>query len=148
MTNAAALVRRWTDVFNGPDFDACDAIGTDRYVEHAVAPFGQVEPGEVHGPSHLRDTAQWLLGQFPDLCMTVVAIVAQGDTVAARIRCEGTNRGPLNGVMSPTGRRFSAEQSHWFRIEDGRLAEHWANRDDLTTMLQLAVIEAPRPPRP
>ena len=48
--------------------------------------------------------------------------------------------------MPPTGRFFSAEQTHWFRVEDGRLAEHWATRDDLTAMLQLGVITAPGGP--
>ena len=89
----------------------------------------------------------WLLAQFPDLQMTVEAIVAEGDTVAARILSEGTNLGPLNGVMPPTGKQFSARQSHWFRVEDGKLAEHWATREDLPAMLQLGVLQPPgRPP--
>lgn len=79
--------------------------------------------------------------------MMVEAIVSEGDMVAALVRSEGTNRGSLNGVMPPTGRRFSARQSHWYRVVDGKLAEHWATRDDLPTMLQLGVIQPPRPPR-
>ena len=35
------------------------------YLEHAVAPFGQAEPGKVDGPAAMRQTAQWLLAQFP-----------------------------------------------------------------------------------
>jgi len=95
----------------------------------------------------MRETAQWLLAQCPDLHMTVEAIVAEGDTVAVRILSEGTNLGPLNGVMPPKGKRFSARQSHWFRVEDGKLAEHWATREDLPAMLQLGVLQPPgRPP--
>jgi len=108
-----------------------------------VAPFGRVAPGKVDGPSHLLATAEWLLAQFPDLRMTVASIVAQDDAVAVRVHAEGTNLGPLNGVMPPTGKRFSAVQSHWFRIENGMLAEHWATRDDLATMLQLGVLQQP-----
>ncbi len=141
--DADALVRRWIGVFNDRDIEACAAIGAAAYVEHATAPFGQVAPGAVDGPAHLRATAEWLLGQFPDLHMTVRAVAAEGDAVALRVLVEGTNRGPLNGILPPTGRRFSTEQSHWFRIENGQLAEHWATRDDLGTMLQLGVIQAP-----
>jgi predicted ester cyclase len=112
----------------------------------AAAPFGQAEPGMVDGPAHLRQTAQWLLAQFPDLRMTVEAIVAEGDTVAVRIRSEGINLGPLNGVVPPTGKRFVARQSHWFRVEGGRLAEHWATREDLPAMLQLGVVQPPGSP--
>src|SRR5919204_49372 len=98
------------------------------YLEHALAPFGQAEPGTVNGPAHMRQTAEWLLAQFPDLHMTIEAIVAEGDTVAVRILSEGTNLGALNGMLPPTGKRFVARQSHWFRVADGKLAEHWATR--------------------
>ena len=146
MSNADALVRRWTDIFNERDLDACTAITTDVCIEHAVAPFEHVAPGSVDGPGHLRRAAEWLLAQFPDLRMTVVGLVCEGDMVAVRVRSEGTNLGPINGIVPPTGKRFSAEQSHWFRIRDGRFAEHWATRDDLTAMLQLGVLQPPGPP--
>ncbi len=143
MPSNVELVDRWVGVFNRHDVAACAEIARDHYVEHAVAPFGREEPGVVNGPAHLRETAEWLLAQFPDLQMVVEAVVADGDLVAARIRSSGTNLGPLNGVIPPTGRPFDGTQSHWFRVEDGRLAEHWANRDDLTAMIQLGVIEPP-----
>jgi predicted ester cyclase len=66
--------------------------------------------------------------------MRVEAMVAEGDTVAVRVLSEGTNLGPLNGVVPPTGKRFAARQSHWFRVENGRLAEHWATREDLVAI--------------
>ncbi len=144
---AIELVRRWINVFNERDFAACVDLAAAAYVEHAIAPFGRVEPGAVNGPEHLREVAEWLLAQFPDLRMTALAVVREGSTVVARVLSEGTNRGRLNGVLPPTGRFFSTEQTHWFRVDGGRLAEHWATRDDLTAMLQLGVITAPGDPR-
>jgi predicted ester cyclase len=91
----------------------------------------------------MRRSAEWLLAQFPDLHMTIEAMVAEGDTVAVRVLSEGTNLGPLNGVVPPTGKRFSARQSHWYRVVDGKLVEHWATREDLAAMLQLGVIQPP-----
>ena len=141
------LVRRsFEEIFNRHNLDACDELHAERYVEHAVAPFGDTEPGEVHGPQAMRQTAAWLLEQFPDMHMTVEAIIAEGDIVAARVLSEGTNLGKLNGMLPPTGRPFRARQSHWFRIEDGKIAEHWATREDLPAMLQLGVIQPPGPP--
>ena len=142
------LVRRhFEEIWNRKDLAVADELMAQDYVEHAVTPFGQAEPGRVSGPAAMRETAQWLLAQFPDLHMTVEAIVAEGDTVAVRVLSEGTNLGPLNGVVPPTGKRFSARQSHWFRVEDGKLAEHWATREDLPAMLQLGVLQPPgRPP--
>ena len=74
-------------------------------------------------------------------------MVAEGDTVAVRVLSEGTNLGPLNGVVPPTGKRFAARQSHWFRVEGGWLAEHWATREDLApAMLQLGSCSLPAGP--
>ena len=39
--------------------------------------------------------------------------------------------------MQPTGKPFATTQSHWFRIADGKVMEHWANRDDLGIAIQL-----------
>jgi len=138
------LVRRhFEELFNRKSLDACDDLMAEDYVEHAVAPFGQSEPGRVNGPQHMRGVVAWLLGQFPDLKFTVEAMVAEGDVVAARLLGEGTNLGPITGgpvTIPPTGKRFASRSSHWFRIDDGKLAEQWATRDDLTAMLQMGLV--------
>jgi len=46
----------------------------------------------------------------------------------------------VNGPTA-TGRRFASCQSHWFRVENDKLAEHWATREDLPTMIRLGVIQ-------
>jgi predicted ester cyclase len=144
---ARELARRtFEEIFNQQDLAACDEVFAHEYVEHAIAPFQTEEPGTVDGPEHMRSVVRWLRDQFPDLQMTVEAIAADGDMVAVLICSEGTNTGKLNGVMPPTGRRFSARQSHWYRVVDGKLAEHWATREDLPTMLQLGVLTAPGRP--
>ena len=144
--NKALVRRHFEEIFNRKNLEVCDEMMAEDYVEHAAAPFSESAPGRVNGPQAMRQTAEWLLAQFPDLHITIEAILAEGDTVAARILSEGTNLGPLNGVVPPTGKRFSARQSHWFRVEDGKLAEHWATREDLPTMLQLGIVQAPGAP--
>jgi predicted ester cyclase len=141
------LVRRhFEELFNRKNLAVAEELLAKDYLEHAVAPFGQAEPGRVDGPAAMRQTAEWLLAQFPDLHMRIEAMVAEGDTVAVRVLSEGTNLGPLNGVVPPTGKRFAARQSHWFRVDGGRLAEHWATREDLVAMLQLGVVQPPARP--
>jgi predicted ester cyclase len=79
--------------------------------------------------------------------MTIEAIVAEGDIVVVRVLAEGTNLGAFNNVIPPTGKHFSSRQSHWYRVADNKLAEHWVTREDLPAMLQLGIIQPPgRPP--
>lgn len=139
------LVRRhFEQMWNQRDFAACADLIAETYVEHGTAPFAETAPGRVHGPTAMRETMEWLLAQFPDLSFTVEALVADDDLVAARVRATGSNLGRLNGCLPASGRAFNYTQSHWFRIADGKLAEHWATRDDLTAMLQLGVVTPPR----
>jgi predicted ester cyclase len=142
------LVRRYfDDIINRRDLDLCSELIAEDYTEHAVAPFGRSEPGRVNGPAATRESLEWLIAQYPDIHMTIEALLAEGDTVVALTVSEGTNLGKLNGVIPPTGKRFVARQSHWFRVQDGKLAEHWATREDLPAMIQLGVIKPPGPPR-
>ena len=63
--------------------------------------------------------------------------------MAVRGTMVGTHEGELMGI-APTGKRVAAQQTHWFRAVDGKLAEHWAVRDDLGMLRQLGVM----PPQP
>ncbi len=61
------------------------------------------------------------------------------ETVAVRGTCSGTHEGELFGIL-PTGNSFAAQQSHWFRVADGKVAEYWAVRGDLGMMKQLGIM--------
>lgn len=72
---------------------------------------------------------------------TVQQMFAVEDWVLTKARWTGTFTGPfpfigLDGV-APTGRHFDVEHVHAFRLVDGKIAEHWAVRDDLTMHNQL-----------
>lgn len=141
------LVRRHFDeIFNKRNLDVCDELMAEDYVEHGIAAFAEREPGRVNGPEAMKGTARWLLAQFPDLHMEIEAIVAEGDLVVCRVRSRGTNKGALSDAVPATNKSFEATASHWFRVANGRLAEHWSARDDLTAMLQLGVVTRPAPP--
>ena len=62
--------------------------------------------------------------------------------MAARLRFRGTHLGELNGI-APTGRWVDCTGIVISRMEDGKIAEDWANFDDLGMMRQLGVIPEP-----
>jgi hypothetical protein len=41
------------------------------------------------------------------------------------------------------GKRFASRSSPWFRVVDGKLAEHGATRDDLSAFMQLGIVQPP-----
>lgn len=75
--------------------------------------------------------------------MTIEALITEEDTVAVRVRSEGTNLGSFNGVLPPTGKHFVASRSHWFRVDSCKLVEHWATQEDLPMLLQPGILQRP-----
>jgi predicted ester cyclase len=71
-------------------------------------------------------------------------IGAQEDLVAARLLITGTQDGAFMGLPA-SGRTVAAPTVNFWRIEDGRLAEHWEVTDGLTFMQQLGVVAGGTP---
>ena len=61
---------------------------------------------------------------FPDLNARLDAFITEGDLIAARFTVTGTHRGAFAGHPA-TGRTFEMTTADYFRVQDGRLAEHW-----------------------
>ncbi|MFC8045159.1 ester cyclase [Nocardia sp. NPDC057353] len=107
----------------------------------------------VPGPAGFHATALWLRAAYSDLHWEVHDTVVDGDLVVVHATMSGRHTGPFvtytaeGGVeqaFPPTGLTFATTQTHWFRVTDGLVREHWANRDDLGTAKQLAWV----PPTP
>ncbi len=108
----------------------------------------EAEPPDTRGrgPAAMYATARWLRTAFSDLTMQIHDAVTEGDLVVVRTTMSGRQTGPfvaylpdatVAAVFPPRGRTFAVTQTHWFRMSDGRIAEHWANRDDLGMGQQL-----------
>jgi steroid delta-isomerase-like uncharacterized protein len=86
---------------------------------------------------------------FPDLRFTVDSMVAEGDSVMCETSFQGTHLGelqlipPLQGPsLPPSGKTFSVKHMHRFRLKGGKIAEHFAVRDDLGIFQQLGHLAA------
>ena len=82
---------------------------------------------------------RWLHGAFDDMDYEVEDVFGEGDRVVLRVTLHATHAREFMGRPA-TGRRFSMSQTHIFRVEDGKVAEHWANRDDAGMMRQLGFV--------
>lgn len=121
-----------------------DAIYHPACVDHE----NSVQPpaSRVPGPAGVHATALWLRAAFAELRYDIHHVTADGNLVAVRSTMNGRHVAPfvtyaadatVDTVFPPTGKTFAGTQSHWFRFEDGKIAEHWANRDDLGQAAQL-----------
>ncbi len=90
---------------------------------------------------------------FAELRWLVEDVAVSPGTVAVCARMQGRQHGVLTAhradgsveqAFPSRGREFSVAQTHWFRVADGLVAEHWAVRDDLGLAQQLGWV----PPSP
>jgi predicted ester cyclase len=98
------------------------------------------------GPSAFYATALWLRNAYAELHWDIHEVVTEGDLVVLHATMSGRHMRTFVGydadanpaqAFPPTGKRFATTQSHWFRVAEGKVIEHWANRDDLGTAMQL-----------
>ena len=105
------------------------------------------EPPDIRGTGPAaRRTARWLRTAFSDLTWTVHDVARDNDLVVVHATMSGRQTGAfvayrpdgeIAAVFPPRGRTFAVTQTHWFRMHDRKVAEHWANRDDLGMGQQL-----------
>lgn len=79
---------------------------------------------------------------FPDLRYVIDQEIAEGDKVVHRITGHGTMKGEFQG-MKPTGKHGTWTEMHIVRMEGGKIAEHWANVDQMGMLISLGVMPAP-----
>ena len=132
-----ALVREFEAHINAHDLDAAIALLSPEFVDHT--------PG-IGLPTGLEGVRAFFTMQFvglPDNRRQSADLIAEGDRVVHRLNGEGTHLGMLLG-MPPTGRRITWSCIDIWRIEDGRLAEHWVEADMLGLMQQIGLVPPPQ----
>lgn len=123
-----AVVLRYFDAFNRADFSQLDQIVT--------ADYGDRLEGQAPGIHVIRSYLEGLKASFPDFTWTIEQIIAEGDRVAVMNRVSGTHRADFGGLKA-TGNKVDFRAFQIYRIEGGKLAEHWEVADFATFQSQL-----------
>ena len=128
-------------MFNRHDLDAADALVAPDVIDHSGF------PGQPPGLDGMKQRWGMLLKAFPDFCIEIHGLVAEGESVSMRATGRGTHQGDFFGI-APTGRPIVFTEINISRVVDGRMVEHWAERSNLEVMQQLgAVTAAPGEPQ-
>lgn len=136
-TNKRIARRVPEDLATGKDLDLIDELFVEGAPEHNPV----VENPRMDNEER-REFFEEMFEAFPDFEATVEDIIAEGDIVAMRVTLSGTHEGEFNGI-APTGESFEIPNMVFTRIEDGKIAERWAQGDLLGMLTQLGVIEPP-----
>ena len=113
-----AVVRRFVEeIFVGGSHDAVDELVDERMIAHTWPPTG-------HPREDLKAAIDRVSGALADAEFTIDDLIAEGDRVAARLTTAATQVGEFMG-LPPSGKRYSIEEIHVFRLRDGKVVEHW-----------------------
>ena len=135
------LVRDYIDnAINKRQPDAAERYFAANYIEHNP----HLPPG-IDGKN--KFIAAVLKG-FSDYHGEIEDIVAEGDEVVTRTLWTGTQDGEYQG-QPPTHNKLRFSTADFFRIADGKIAEHWDVVDVLPRMIALGLLpplgSAPKP---
>lgn len=131
------LIRQLDEAVATGEVDALDDLCTQDMVNHALAP---------DRPTGLEGTREFLrtgMRQFHGDGWTDSVLVADGEYVVQfGVRAGTWGGGPFLGFDVDPG-PYSRQVAFCYRIQDGKIAERWAMRDDLTMLRQLGAFGSP-----
>ncbi|MBC6983785.1 nuclear transport factor 2 family protein [Caulobacter sp. 17J80-11] len=124
---AKAVVRAYVEAFNAGDFPRLRGLFTDDAVIWGVLGWGPIDEvvpiwRELHEALALE--------------LTVEALAADGDTVAARYTERGVSRAPFRDRPA-TGRAYELVAMEWFELDGGKIRRRWGARDAASQARQL-----------
>ena len=126
------IVIAFVSVVNAQAFDKLDELVAPQFKRHSYA---SGSPG-IKSREDLKIFFRQEFMTFPDAYETIEDIIEEGDKVCARHRFRGAQKGPL-GQYPATGRVMESDYITIYRIENGLIAEAWAEWDNLNGLRQL-----------
>jgi predicted SnoaL-like aldol condensation-catalyzing enzyme len=130
--NKQILANFGAEVFAKKDLSNLQKYMQDGYIQH--------NPLAPQGAAGFKQFFTDWFDAVPDWNYTLTKIVAEGDTVWAYGSYSGTQKGDWLGIPA-TNKSYSINAVDIFRIENGKLAEHWDVLDTYSLFKQLGVIQ-------
>jgi steroid delta-isomerase-like uncharacterized protein len=132
----ARLAEQFAATLTRHDIDAFAALFSEVYVNHQTS---AAAPPPTAGITPKQGTVAFFAGRLkglPDLNVSIEAMVAGEDKVAASFVYSGTHQGVYLGVP-PTGRKLRFTSCDIFAVKDGLIAEHWGMGDIAGALAQM-----------
>jgi steroid delta-isomerase-like uncharacterized protein len=95
-------------------------------------------PTEEHGIVAYAALTERLRIALHAMHFTLLDVIASDDRVVVRWTMDATHGGPLAGIPA-TGKRVQQRGTVIYRMEEGRIAEIWAQMDRMGMLQQLGI---------
>jgi len=128
--------RLHAEVFIAGRTDTIDELVAADYVAHGP-------DGDQGREEHFQRALPAFRAAFPDLSYTFEEVMAEDDKVASRFTMQGTHRGKFLDIP-PTGKTVTTTGMVLERVTDGKVAESWVERNDLSMIQQLGATLVPQ----
>lgn len=133
MSDPKALLAEFgAKIFEDKNFAALDGLMKENYIQH--------NPLVEQGRKGFQDFFATWFEASPDFKFELKQIVSEGDMVWVYGTYSGTHKGDWLGIPA-TGKAYKFDGVDIFRIEDGKLAEHWDVLDVYSLFKQLGTID-------
>ncbi|HTK09154.1 MAG TPA: ester cyclase [Ktedonobacteraceae bacterium] len=94
----------------------------------------------------LGEVVKMVRATFPDVQITIIDQIVEGEKVAVRWNIQGTDLGGYQGHL-PTGRAMNVTGVTMVRFEQDILVEGWNEIDTASMLCQLGFVYGSQPPR-
>lgn len=128
------VIREFTRIFKNEH--NVDGVGhlfdTKNFVHHFRTPVSA-------GFEGLKQIGRMMNGAFPDVIVKEEDLIASGDRVVERSSATATHQGTMLGEK-PTHRSVAWTEIHIYRLEEGKVQEHWAEISTMELLQQIGVL--------
>ena len=132
------VVREFTRIFkNEHNVDGIDHLFDKNFTHHFRAPIPL--PAGLEG---FKQVGRMMNGAFPDVVVTEEDLIAGDDKVVERSSAVATHKGSLMGEK-PTNKRVNWTEIHIYRLQDGKIREHWVEMAMVELMHQIGALPQP-----
>ncbi len=128
---AIAIHRFYEECLNQHHSEILPELFSPNVITHSGAP-------DTAGLDALSQSVDHVHAMFPDHHFIVDDVVVNGDKAAVRWTMTATNTAPIAGIP-PTGKPITQHAVIFYRFEDGKIAESWAQMDQLGVLRQVGV---------
>ena len=135
MSDNIEIITTFEHAFRAADQATIDELCDPGLVDHNPA------PGHEPTLAGFKEKVAFFKETFPDLKEDLQEIIASGETVATRWVLTGSLQQEFMGIPA-SGQPIRVEGMNFYRLQDGRVTDIWAQFDGVAMMQQLGAIPA------